>query len=99
MNLGRVAGTVVSSHMEKSMQGIKLLLVKLIDENGKETGSQTVSADAMGAGVGEVVLIATGSSARQTTVTQNKPCDSVIMGIVDNWAINGTTVYNKSDDC
>jgi microcompartment protein CcmK/EutM len=98
MNLGRVAGTVVSSHIEDTMQGVKLLLVKYIDEKGKETGAQTVAADAMGTGVGEVVLVATGSSARQTNATQNRPCDAVIMAIVDTWSIKDKTIYNKADD-
>ena len=98
MNLGKVAGTVVSSQMEETMQGIKLLLVKHIDEKGKETGSQVVAADAVGAGVGELVLIATGSSARQTIATNNKPCDAVVMAIVDTWSIGDKTIYRKSDD-
>ena len=98
MNLGRVTGTVVSTHIEGTMQGVKLLIVQYVDHTGKETGGQTVAADAMGAGVGEMVLVATGSSARQTTATQNRPCDAVIMAIVDNWAINNKTVYTKSND-
>lgn len=96
MNLGKVIGTVVSTHMAESMQGVRLLVVQYVDQEGKPTGSQTVAADAMGAGPGEMVLVATGSSARQTTVTQNRPCDAVIMAIVDQWAIGDKTVYKKS---
>ena len=54
-----------------------------------------VAADAVGAGVGEVVLYATGSSARQTETTRDRPCDAVIMAIVDTWEIGGTEVYRK----
>jgi microcompartment protein CcmK/EutM len=54
-----------------------------------------VAADAVGAGVGEVVLYATGSSARQTEMTKDRPCDAVIMAIVDTWEIGGTEVYRK----
>ena len=52
-------------------------------------------ADAMGAGPGEMVLTAAGSSARQTTMTDKKPVDNVIMAIVDTWEVNGETKYTK----
>ena len=54
-----------------------------------------MAADAVGAGPGELVLIATGSSARQTLATQNRPCDAVIMAIVDSWEIGGAEKYKK----
>ncbi|MBN1270345.1 MAG: EutN/CcmL family microcompartment protein [Kiritimatiellae bacterium] len=98
MNLGRVAGTVVSTRKETSMDGLKLLLVRHVDENGKETGGSIVAADAVGAGTGEMVLVATGSSARQTTATDKRPCDAVIMAIVDSWSIGEQEKYRKSDD-
>ena len=47
------------------------------------------------AGVGEVVLYASGSSARQTDVTRERPVDAVVMGIVDTWELGGDTVYRK----
>ena len=59
------------------------------------TGGYVVAADAVGAGVGEVVLYATGSSARQTVLTNNRPCDAVIMAIVDTWEVGGTEVWRK----
>ena len=77
------------------MDGIRFLLVRLVDTDGKETPSFVVAADAMGAGPGEMVLTAAGSSARQTTMTQNKPVDNVILAIVDTWDINGKTKYTK----
>jgi len=77
------------------MDGLKLLLVKHVDSEGKETGGQVVAVDAIGAGPGELVLVATGSSARQTTATQNRPCDAVIMAIVDTWVIGGVEKYRK----
>jgi len=43
----------------------------------------------------EMVLYATGSSARQTTLTENKPCDAVIMAVVDSWDLGGDNVYEK----
>ena len=56
-----------------------------------------VAADAVGAGLGEVVLYATGSSARMTKVTDKRPCDGVIMAIVDLLEVDGTVKYNKAE--
>ena len=95
MNLGKVVGTVVATRKEASMDGLKFMLVKHVDPEGKETSGHVVAADAVGAGPGELVLIATGSSARQTTATQNRPCDAVIMAIVDSWEIGGVDKYKK----
>ena len=66
-----------------------------IDADNTDGGGSVVAVDAVGAGVGEVVMYASGSSARQTQVTQNRPCDAVIMAIVDTWEVDGTTVYVK----
>ena len=52
-------------------------------------GGYVVANDAVGCGVGELVLYASGSSARQTEVTKDRPCDAVIMAIVDTWEIGG----------
>ncbi len=98
MNLGRVVGTVVATRKENSLDGLRFMLVRHLDEKGKETGGQVVAVDAVGSGVGEVVLVATGSSARQTQVTDKKPCDAVIMAIVDSWDVGGKDAYRKSDD-
>ena len=95
MQLARVVGSVVSTRKEDSIQGIKLLVVRPLDEEGKEVGNAVVSADAVGAGPDEIVLIAAGSSARQTTVTDKRPVDSVVMAIVDSWYIGDTAKYKK----
>lgn len=95
MNLGKVVGTVVATRKETSMEGLKFMLVKHVDAEGKETGGFVVAADAVGVGPGEMVLVATGSSARQTVGTQNRPCDAVIMAIVDSWEIGGMDKYKK----
>ena len=58
-------------------------------------GTDPVAVDAVGAGVGEVVLYASGSSARQTQATNNRPVDAVIMAIVDTWEIGRETRYKK----
>lgn len=95
MLLGRVAGTVVSSRKEPLIEGWKLLLVRQLDADNHDVGGYVVAADAVGAGVGEVVLYASGSSARQTEMTRDRPCDAVIMAIVDTWEIGGRDVYRK----
>jgi microcompartment protein CcmK/EutM len=95
MFLGRVAGTVVSSRKDPLVEGWKLLLVRQLDADGRDQSGYVVAADAVGAGVGEVVLYASGSSARQTEVTKDRPCDAVIMAIVDTWEVGGREVYRK----
>jgi microcompartment protein CcmK/EutM len=95
MLLGRVAGTVVSSRKEPLIEGWKLLLVRQLDAENQDVSGYVVAADAVGAGVGEVVLYASGSSARQTEITRDRPCDAVIMAIVDTWEIGGRDVYRK----
>ena len=95
MLLGRVAGTLVASRKEPSMEGLKLLVVRYLDVENEDTGSFVVAADAVGAGVGEVVMVATGSAARQTESTRDRPCDAVIMAIVDTWEVGGSEVYRK----
>ena len=70
MLLGRVVGTVVASRKEPTLEGLKFLVIKQIDVDESETGAYVVAADGVGAGVGEVVMFATGSSARQTVATR-----------------------------
>ena len=95
MILGKVVGTVVSTRKEEALSGIKLLVVRELDIEMKPKPGFVVAADAVGAGVGEVVLYASGSSARLTDVTRDKPVDSVIMGIVDTLEIGGKETYRK----
>ncbi|MCP4309083.1 MAG: EutN/CcmL family microcompartment protein [bacterium] len=95
MHLGRVAGTLVASRKEELLEGMKFLVVRQLGVDNEETGSYVVAVDAVGAGVDEVVMYASGSSARQTALTKDKPCDAVIMAIVDTWEVNGDTKYQK----
>ena len=96
MVIGKVIGTVVASQKESELIGLKLLAVAPIDlVTGQVKDGGVVAIDAVGAGVGEVVLYATGSSARQTTVTQNRPVDATIMAIVDTLAVGDAVVYQK----
>jgi microcompartment protein CcmK/EutM len=93
--LGRVAGTLVASRKEPTLDGLKLLVVRHLDVDNNDLGSFVVAVDAVGAGVGEVVLVATGSSARQTEATRDRPCDAVVMAIVDTWEVGGEEKFRK----
>jgi microcompartment protein CcmK/EutM len=95
MNLGRVTGTLVATRKEPLLEGLPLLIVRQLSAEGEATGSYVIAVDSVGAGVGEVVLYASGSSARQTEATRDKACDAVIMAIVDQWDLDGETVYVK----
>jgi len=95
MLLGRVVGTVVSTNKEPELSGLKLLLVRGADVEGKPTGALVVAIDAVGAGLDEVVLYASGSSARQTRVTKDRPVDATIMAIVDSIELEGRQTYTK----
>jgi microcompartment protein CcmK/EutM len=98
MLIARVIGTVVSTQKEPTLNGLRLLVCQPLNAEGANAGAAVVAADAVGAGVGEVILYATGSSARQTVATQNRPVDAVVMAIVDHWEVGGDTKYRKSDD-
>ncbi len=98
MLLGRVVGTLVATRKEPSLDGVKLLVLTQLDVRGKDKGGYVVAADAVGAGLGEVVLYATGSSARQTKMTDKRPVDGVIMAIVDTVEVDGTVTYDKAKD-
>ena len=83
MFLGRVIGTVWSTKKDENLVGAKFLIVKELTLDLKEKERFVVAVDSVGAGEGEVVLVATGSSSRMTNFTKDKPVDAVIMGIVD----------------
>jgi carbon dioxide concentrating mechanism protein CcmL len=95
MILGRVIGTVVSTRKDDELEGLKFLVVKACDFDGKPTGAAVVAADSVGAGIGEVVLYASGSSARQTHLTKDRPVDATIMAIVDVVEVDGESRYVK----
>ncbi|MCU7495877.1 MAG: EutN/CcmL family microcompartment protein [Ignavibacteria bacterium] len=83
MILGRVIGTVWSTRKDENLVGAKFLIVRELNLDYTEKSNFIVAVDSVGAGIGEVVLAAMGSSARQTAFTKNKPIDAVIMAIVD----------------
>lgn len=97
MLLGKVVGTLVATRKESTLQGLKFLVVRRLTIDNEEDTGYVVAADAVGAGVDEVVLYATGSSARQTVYTDKRPCDAVIMAIVDTWEVDGQERYRKNE--
>ena len=95
MILAQVLGTVVSTRKDAGLLSLKLMLVREVDAQFEPAGSFVVAADAVGAGEGEIVLVAQGSSARLTEVSRDKPVDAVICGIVDMVEREGRDVFVK----
>ncbi len=95
MHLGKVIGTVWSTRKDEKLVGAKFLIVRQLNLDYSPKDNFVVAVDSVGAGVGEVVLYAQGSSARQTTLTKNKPVDAVIMAIVDKLDISVKEKLNE----
>ena len=89
MILGRVAGTVVATRKDERLEGFKLLVVQLVDPGGEPKDSFVVAVDTVDAGVGELVLVVSGSSARMAAGCADRPVDAAVAGIVD--AVDLTT--------
>lgn len=98
MVFARVTGNVVCTLKDEKLVGAKLMLVQPVDLAGAAKGNPLVAVDAVGAGEGELVLLVQGSSARQTSRTNNTPVDAVIFAIVDTVEQSGKTVFKKSAD-
>ena len=95
MLLAKVVGTVVATRKDARIEGLKFLLLQQVNPENLREGGFVVANDAVGCGLGEYVLYASGSSARQTEMTKDRPCDAVIMAIVDTWEIGGQQLYEK----
>ena len=79
---GIIRGNIVSTRKQDALVGSKFMEVEIM-ENGRNTGKFIIAVDSVGAGIGEEVLMTTGSSARLALHNTNTPCDAVIVGIVD----------------
>jgi microcompartment protein CcmK/EutM len=95
MNLVRIVGTLVATHKDPKLQGSKLLIGKEIRLDGSMTETYHVAIDTVGAGMGEVVLVVRGSSARMTDFTKDKPVDSAIIAVIDEIEVAGEIVWRK----
>jgi microcompartment protein CcmK/EutM len=83
MILARVVGTVVATRKDERLVSNKLLVARGIDPHGRMDGAYLVAVDTVDAGVGETVLIVSGSSARMASGMKDCPVDAAIVGIVD----------------
>lgn len=95
MILGKVVGTVVSTQKDEGLEGLKLLVVQAVDLSMHETKSYVIAADAVGAGMGEQVLVVQGSSARMAVRVKGRPLDASVVAIVDSVEVGGTMIYRK----
>ena len=96
MQIARVIGSTVATIKDEKLTGRKLLIVRETDETGKEVGKPYVAVDTVDAGTGDLVLVAAGSSARQTTQTKDSPVDAVIMAMIDSLEVSGKVTFRKS---
>ena len=83
MILGRVAGTVVATRKDERLEGFKLLVVRNVTPQGEDKDGFVVAVDTVDAGVGEIVLVVSGSSARMAAGCTDRPIDAAIVGIID----------------
>jgi ethanolamine utilization protein EutN/carbon dioxide concentrating mechanism protein CcmL len=95
MLIAKVVGSVVATQKDEKLDTTKLLVCQVHDHQNRPKDQYVIAVDSIGAGPGDMVLYATGSSARQTTLTEGKPCDAVVMAIVDSWDLGGANVYEK----
>ena len=84
MLLARIVGTVVATRKDPRLVSNKLLLARPVDPKGKLEGNYLVAIDTVDAGVGETVLVVSGSSARMAAGLKDCPVDAAVVGIVDN---------------
>ena len=92
MLIGKVVGSVVATQKDEKLEDRKLLVVQVHDHQNAPQAQYVVAVDAVGAGQGDLILYATGSSARQTVLTDGRPYDAVVMAVIDSapealWAI------------
>ena len=95
MILARVCGTVVATRRTDGVPAARYLLASPTDQHGAVQSGAIIALDTVGAGIDELVLVAQGSSARQTALSDKKAIDAVIIGIVDLVEETGTVTYRK----
>ncbi|MEI2775614.1 MAG: EutN/CcmL family microcompartment protein [Tetrasphaera sp.] len=95
MLIARVRGAAVSTIKDPSLSGHKLLLVQPCDEHGSATGPMQVAVDGVGAGSGELVLVAQGSAARHGQHNNDQASDALVVGILDSMDVDGTVTFRK----
>ncbi len=96
MRIAKVVGVAVSTVKDARLENSKLLLVSEADQSGRVLGQPFIALDTVGAGEGEMVMLAQGSSARVAAGDVNKPVDAVIVGILDSLRYDGKVTFRKS---
>jgi ethanolamine utilization protein EutN len=91
-----VVGTVVSTRKDERLQGFKLLVVKAVDPDGTEKNSYVVAVDTVDAGIGELVLMVSGSSARMSSGCTERPVDAAVVGIIDTVDLDAARARTKA---
>ncbi|AFZ56082.1 EutN/CcmL family microcompartment protein [Anabaena cylindrica FACHB-243] len=97
MQIAKVRGTVVSTQKDPSLRGVKLLLLQLVDEDGKLLPEYEVAADNVGAGVEEWVLFSRNGAARQVLGNEQRPLDAAVVAIIDTIYVEDRLLYSKKD--
>lgn len=95
MLIARVVGNVVSTVKDDKLIGRKILIVREATTENEVVGKPIAAIDTVDAGIGDLVLIAQGSSARLTQTTKDTPTDAVIMAIIDELAVEGKITFKK----
>lgn len=96
MLIARVVGSVVSTAKDEGLRGASLLVVRPTSVTDEVLGPPLVAVDTVGAGEGELVLVARGGAARLTATTEGLPTDAAIVGILDSVELEGEDGYRKS---
>ena len=95
MRIARVVGSAVSTAKDERLTGLKLLVVREATPEDEPFGDPFVAADVVGAGEGELVLVATGSAARHSAMTEGRAIDAAIVGILDSLEVDGQAAFTK----
>ena len=95
MKLGKIVGTVVATQKNEGLVGAKLLVVQDLKMDLSEGSGSVVCVDSVGAGVGDVVLYVSGSSARLTDISKDRPVDATVVAIVDTVEVGDQVVFSK----
>jgi ethanolamine utilization protein EutN len=96
MQLGKVIGSVVATQKTENIKGLRLMVVRYLDENLKPKAKTTVSIDTVSTRKGDIVLLCSSSSARMTSLTRYACTDNTIVGIVETISFKNENLYNKS---
>ncbi|SIQ58947.1 ethanolamine utilization protein EutN [Alkalispirochaeta americana] len=95
MIIARVIGSVVSTIKEPKLVSQKLLILRQCTSSGDLSGPEMVAIDTVGAGTGELVIVALGSAARETDKTEGAPVDAAIVGVIDSLEVESGETFRK----